>query len=232
MEKTTTVLAFILLTNLVVSGRCINTTTKGVIDARDTNHNFVFNLEINSGAEINFDSCDENEGWTPFKDEHCVKLFKTFLTRTQAQDQCRQESSSLVTIKSADEQLFLNEYVFNSSDSNSIWIGAERSSNSETNFVWVDGSAVQRFTNWRIGSPSNIIGRGCVQMQTKYSRQLSDLEWVDVSCNGGASWFICQKLQTWSIGDLQRAILATRQEMQSSVESLTTMISDMKNLII
>lgn len=176
-----------------------------------------------------------DDSWIPYKDEKCVKLFKTFLTRLQAQEHCNQQVSisdipTLVTIKSAAEQTFLNKYVFNSSDSNSVWIGAERRPGSATEFEWIDGSPVQRFTNWQVGSPSNIVGRPCVQMQSIYSRVISAMEWTDISCNG-ASWFICQKTQVWSIEQLQRAVVKTRNELQRSVDVLTDLMTDMRNLV-
>lgn len=160
------------------------------------------------------------------------------MTRREAQEHCNQQAStsdtpSLVIINSATEQIFLNQYIFNASDSNSVWIGAERLPDSRTEFEWIDGSPVERFTNWKIGSPSDIVGRQCVQMHSiyTYTRELSDLEWVDISCNG-ASWFVCQKMQAWSIVQLQRAILNTRMELRHSVDDLKDQMSDMLNLII
>lgn len=159
------------------------------------------------------------DGWIPYKDEKCVKLFTSFESRHQAEAVCYQQHSTLVIINSAAEQKFLIEYIFNTSDSNIVWIGAERQLDSSTEFVWNDGSPVQRFTNWQIGRPSNVVSRSCVQMQSIWSRDLSQMEWVDVSCTIG-NWFICEKLQAWPIERFQQAIISMRRELADTQNTL------------
>lgn len=153
-----------------------------------------------------------------------MKIVRAFTTRDLAEEICNSESSTssvptLVTISSAEEQKFLSEYIFNYSDSNNVWIGAERTPGSSTEFEWIDGSAIQHFTNWAIGRPSDDIRRSCVQMQSNLSRLNSDMEWVDISCTIG-NWFICQELQTWSPQRIQQAILDARREKQHLTNQL------------
>lgn len=130
----------------------------------------------------------------------------------------------MVIINSAAEQTFLTEYILTASDNsdNNVWIGAVRRPDSGSEFDWNDGSAVQRYTNWKIGHPSNDTRRSCVVMQSELSRQISDMPWTDVGCGGG-NWFICEKLQTWSSKQLQQVLLATRRDWQHSVDELKSL---------
>lgn len=133
----------------------------------------------------------------------------------------------MVIIKSAAEQKFLIQYVFNTSIENNIWIGAERRLDSSTEFDWNDGTPVRRFTNWAVDRPSSDTRRPCVYMQSPLSRDVSEMEWVDVGCNSG-QWFICEKLQPWPIERIQRLIFSTRRELQDSVDSLTKLMTEMR----
>lgn len=130
-----------------------------------------------------------------------------------------------MAIKSADEQTFFTELVFNSSFSNSVWLGAERRPDDETEFVWSDGSAVDRYSNWAIGRPSADVRRTCVQMQSELSRHAPYLEWADIGCTVG-NWFICEKVSSWSFDELQRAVLSTRREMDYNINSFTVQMTD------
>lgn len=68
-------------------------------------------------------------------------------------------------------------------------------------------------------------------MKSELSRSsLSDLEWVDVSCTIG-NWFVCEKLQPWSIEHLQEIVLGTRRELQHLNDSFTNYMTDMRNEI-
>lgn len=194
-------------------------------------NNVKFFLFIQGAAEVN-SQCGDNS-WIAYKDEKCVKLFRTFATRDQAEEVCNQQAGiisvpTLVTIRSAAEQNFLVEYISNASEENNVWIGAERRPGSSSEFNWNDGSPVMRYTNWGIGRPSDDVRRPCVLMQSELLRGFSDMSWTDISCAAG-SWFICQKLQSWSLEHFQQAILTTRREMQHSVESFTNQMTDIKN---
>lgn len=129
----------------------------------------------------------------------------------------------MIAIDTADEQNFITKLVFDSSQSNNVWIGAERRPGNENEFKWSDGSSVARFANWAVGRPSDDVRRSCVQMQSELSssiEQVPDLEWSDIACTVG-NWFICQKLQMWPFENLQRAIISSRREMEYNVDSIT-----------
>lgn len=154
----------------------------------------------------------------------CVKLFRNYLPRHEAEEQCNQQLSdasipTLVTIRSADEQQFLVEYISNASQFNNVWIGAERRSESINEFGWGDGSSVDRYTNWGEGYPTDDVRRTCVQLRSELTRSVSDMAWNDVAC-GGVNWFICEKLQSWTMGHLQQVLLATRKELEDANDQI------------
>lgn len=134
----------------------------------------------------------------------------------------------MVSINSAAEQKFLTEYISNASLSNNVWIGALRRVESNSEFDWNDGSAVRRYTNWGIGRPTSDIRRTCVLMQSELSRRIADMPWTDIACDGAGNWFICQKLQTWSSEQIQRAVLDGRRELQHNVFSFSNQMDEMK----
>ncbi|KAG4070057.1 hypothetical protein HA402_013717 [Bradysia odoriphaga] len=196
----------------------------------------ITSIAIVLGTELSSSSLCGDDNWIAYKDEKCVKLFRTFATRDQAEEVCNQEIGiisvpTLVTIRSAAEQKFLVEYITNASEHNNVWLGAERRPGSSSEFDWNDGSPVMRYTNWGIGRPSNDIRRPCVLMQSELlGGGFSDMKWIDISCGAG-SWFICQKFQTWSLRHYQEAILTARIELQNTVDSFTNQMTDVKNKI-
>lgn len=177
----------------------------------------VYGAEVNSPCGV---------GWIPYEDEKCVRLFKTFVPREQAERVCHYQGSTLITISSEAEQQLLTQLILNSSDAVNVWIGAQRRPGSSSEFVWNDGSTVQRFTNWAIGHPTDNVGRNCVQLRSQLTRSVFDMEWVDIACVI-PNWFICQKLQIWLPGDLQQAILGLRREVRDFEHSSTNLIADM-----
>ncbi|XP_037047875.1 uncharacterized protein LOC119082462 [Bradysia coprophila] len=166
--------------------------------------------------------------WFPFEDEKCVKMFTSFADRDDAERICNQHNGTLVTIKSAAEQKFLTELAFNTTEPSNIWIGAQRRSDSETEYDWNDGTAVYRFTNWAAGFPLVEPEKSCVMMQAEWSRPfgISDLEWSNVACTDGGHFF-CQKMQTWPVEYLQKAILNARRNKEDHVYSFTDQLSDL-----
>ena len=143
---------------------------------------------------------------------------------------------TLVTIKSAAEQEYLTKFVFDTSEvKTNVWIGVKRIGNGNK-FMWDDGSALD-FTNWE-GSPSEEIGRDCVEMQSRLARKFSNIsdsnlrgingKWRDVTCESG-NYVICQKLQAWSVLKMQKTILDVRRELKGSIEDVTKQLEDTKN---
>ncbi|KAJ6638576.1 C-type lectin lectoxin-Lio1 [Pseudolycoriella hygida] len=174
-------------------------------------------------AEIN-NICEQ--GWIPLEDEKCVRLFQTFTPREQAEIICIGQGSTLISIVTPREQQILTQLILNASDAVNVWIGAQRRPGSSSEFVWNDGSAVQRFTNWAAGHPTEKIGRNCVQMRSQLSRQSADMEWVDIACTL-PNWFICEKPQIWLPEHLQQAVLGLRREVRDTMYGFTDQITEM-----
>ncbi len=183
-------------------------------------------------------------GWVAFKDEKCFKLIKKWATHDNAEIICNQEyfrtdsfAPTLVSIKSSAEQEYLTKFVFNTPNSNNVWIGAKRWPENGTVFVWNDGSVID-FDNWAEGSPTEETKRSCVAMQSEFSKKLSNMsdldqraingKWKDVTCDTG-NWVLCQKLQTWSFPQLQKTFLDSRKELQNSLNDVTKQLNDTRN---
>lgn len=167
-----------------------------------------------------YSRCDAEDGWIPYQDEKCVKLFPDRVTRDQAEVMCNDQSSdlsipTLVTIKSADEQQFLVEYVSKTSEFTDIWIGAKRRPDSVNEFDWSDGSSVEHYANWGEQFPTADVQRSCVHMtRSESTRGMPDMEWNDAPCNSSENQFICEKLQPFSINELMQAILIAKRDVQ------------------
>lgn len=175
-----------------------------------------------------YSGCGAEDGWIPYRDEKCVKLFPNFVTRNQAEIMCNEQPSdlsipTLVAIRSAAEQQFLVEYISKTSEFNNIWIGAERRLDSANEFVWSDGTSVERYTNWGEGFPTTDVRRTCVQLRSEFTRGVHDMVWNDVPCMGVANWFVCEKVQAWSMKEAQQALLEARREILNAEKQLTHM---------
>jgi microcystin-dependent protein len=189
--------------------------------------------------------CDGSK-WIAYKDEKCFKLIiKKWVTYKEAEDICKKErlrtdlyTPRLISIKSATEQEYLTNFVFNTSGVKvNVWIGARRLPENGNEFVWNDGSVID-FDNWVEGSPTKEIGRGCVEMQSRLTRRFSNIsdsnlrgingKWRDVTCESG-NYVICQKLQAWSFPKLQQTFLDARKELKDSLENVTKQLDNTKN---
>jgi hypothetical protein len=160
------------------------------------------------------DSSSPCEGWEPYKYEKCFKIFDNVGLQTydDAIKTCQQQgySSSLVSIRSLEEHGFLNNLLFKTHNVvDAVWIGAKYSSNK---FKWADDSDLS-FTNWAEGSPSNIniTGNNCIQIMPEGS---SKGKWIDEPCKK-KNLVVCQKMQTWSLSLLQKALLDTIKELNN-----------------
>ena len=142
---------------------------------------------------------------------------------------------TVASINSAAEQEYLNQFIFGTSGVKiDVWLGAKRTGNQ---FAWDDGSAFD-YTNWAEGHPSEEIGRDCVEMQSSFMRKFpnesySNLlgiggKWKDVTCEA-PNYVLCQKLQTWSLQDLQKTFLDFMKKQQDSFKNVTDQLSDTRN---
>jgi hypothetical protein len=155
-----------------------------------------------------------DSSWIKYKDTKCFKLLKTYANWSEAKVACSSSSSlasaSLARISSEDEQAFLKHYLFNTSEAiNNIWIGASRVD--AKNFVWVDGKAMNGYKNWGPGSPTEVVGRDCVQIQSGWTKaDETQGTWKDVNCMAG-NWAVCETFQVWTPYETQLAIIALRE---------------------
>ncbi len=110
--------------------------------------------------------------WKPYKDEKCFKIFDSVGLQTydDAKKTCQQQenSSSLVTISSLEEQEFFSNLLFKTHNIvDDVWIGAKNNSN-WAKFKWTDYLDLS-FTNWEEGNPSNKTNYDCVQIKPESS---------------------------------------------------------------
>lgn len=182
--------------------------------------------------EADDSQCGRGLGWISYRDEKCFKLIRKWTTRDDAVFICKSErlptdteTPSLVTVNSIDEQTFLTKLMFANSELN-VWIGARRRGNINDSgvFHWDDGMALS-FTHWAPSAPTNQTERRCVEMQADFASKdspSSSLEgkWRDVSCQL-ANYVVCQKMQYWSLGKLQRSVLESRKELADTQAQLS-----------
>ena len=126
---------------------------------------------------------------------------------------------SLVTIKSKEEQTYLQNYLHKELGIvDNVWIGAKRDNNNR--FVWNDGSDIE-FSNWAENRPSGDLNNRCAQMLPNDS--LSSGQWIDTSCER-QSLITCEKLQIWTFPDLQKAFLESRRRSDQKINDLNELL--------
>jgi len=161
------------------------------------------------------------EDWEPYKDEKCIKIIDETQPYDNAIKTCQKQenSSSLISIRSLEEQEFFSNLLFKTHKVvDAVWIEAKFSSNK---FKWADDSDV-RFTNWAEGSPSNTTDKACVQMVSEGS---SIGKWLDEPCSK-KNLVVCQKMQSWSLSRLQKTLLNARKELQDSLEDVRKQLKE------
>jgi hypothetical protein len=142
--------------------------------------------------------------WEPYKEEKCFKIFDKagLQSYEDAEKTCQQQEngSSLITVHFLEEQEFISNLFKTQKVANDIWIGVKYTNNK---YKWEDDSDLV-FTNWEQGSPKNQTDH-CVQL---LSDENSFGKWSDVLCNR-KNLVVCQKMQTWSLSNLQKLLLNT-----------------------
>jgi hypothetical protein len=171
-------------------------------------------------------------GWVAFEDEKCFKFVNRVVTYEEAEQTCNNQARSsptlnflptLVSIKSQEEQQFLEKYLFEKNGAlDSVWISAKRKTDNETIFEWNDGSELE-YNNWAQGYPTSNTGRKCVQIQSEYSFKNStnliesstEGKWADIPCERN-NLVVCEKLQIWSFPQLQKTLLDIRNNLRQN----------------
>jgi hypothetical protein len=102
-------------------------------------------------------------------------------------------------------------YIFLYGADANFWIGAKRRPENVNEFVSNYGSVID-YDNFGEGFPTLETRRGCVMMESELSKQFSNIsdldqravngEWRDMTCNM-PNLVLCQKLQSWSLPQLQ-----------------------------
>ncbi|XP_033747656.1 deleted in malignant brain tumors 1 protein-like [Pecten maximus] len=122
-----------------------------------------------------------HQSWTKYQ-THCYKLFSDPKTWLEAQDECRNHGSSLVTIETEAENNWLknNQFV-----EDHPFIGAY-TDDTRTVWRWVSDDSIVRYSDWLPGQPNNLDdNQNCVQFLGS--------KWNDRDCTSYISKFICEK---------------------------------------
>ena len=131
---------------------------------------------------VEFDWRSGNKSY--FYDSDTSRVFQ------QAQLFCESHNSTLVQIRSRDEQLFLNQNVrFDDGKNGRYWIGAEPS-NETAPTKFIDGTDIEWF-NWSVQQPDE--NTDCIAIFVGSSDQL----WWDSQCSSSnVGITVCERLAT------------------------------------
>ncbi|XP_070553643.1 perlucin-like protein [Ptychodera flava] len=122
-------------------------------------------------------------GWVKFGSSCYFGYIYPMYTYSEAQTVCEGMRATLVTVKDAEENLFLKQYTRNTYQ---IWIGLD-DIDVEGTFEWNDGSAV-KYTNWENGQPDNAGNvEDCAHLWADH-----DGKWNDLPCTNRAG-FVCER---------------------------------------
>ncbi|XP_033730429.1 deleted in malignant brain tumors 1 protein-like, partial [Pecten maximus] len=131
-----------------------------------------------AGYKLQSVTCQQS--WTEYN-SHCYKLFMNSVTWPEAQKQCRDHGSDLVTVENQEENNWLKNNQFVQEDP---WIGAH-TADIQVVWRWVSDNSLVMYSDWGPSEPNNIDGiEDCVQY--KYSR------WNDAPCID-SHVFICKQ---------------------------------------
>ena len=120
---------------------------------------------------------------------HCYKFFhhSNFIERTEASSICQKFGSSLSSIVSAPEQIFISSLATVESPGKKVWIGGKKV---ENKWKWDEGTNFV-YSNWYDNEPDS--GQDCL-----YIHPNKNYAWQDASCETeGKRWaisvFLCKK---------------------------------------
>ncbi|CAG2112100.1 unnamed protein product [Medioppia subpectinata] len=177
-------------------------------------------------------------GWVPYGDEKCYRVFNTTHPKTYAQSgefcgALKQDPyvPTLPIVKSADEHRFLVDYLADTfANGTDVWIGARRRTSPAddvTEFKWWDGSSVE-YSNWLPGAALGVDRADCVAMKSaKHWYAVSGAQvvdngvWVNTMCDAH-NVVLCQKVQYWSDSKIQSQVMADRRRALQTRHDLDT----------
>ena len=134
-------------------------------------------------SDLGLGTCPDNS-WTQFQ-KNCYKIHMKMGTFEDAQKECQRSDSNLVTIESAEENLFIRN--FSNATELKLWIGLQDTigDNNITSYQWLNNSEyldLADYQNWQNGYPVEAEYR-CVYF-TKSG-------WHNLPCSNKLS-FICE----------------------------------------
>ena len=161
-----------------------------------------------------------DDSWKAFKDEKCIKLIRTSVSKMEAETICHPEVMTtlqpLLSIHSREEQDFLSKWLYDdeglnkpdNGTNNNIWLSAVREV--RRHFRWSRGEPIDSttFSNWAPSNPTVKRGDDCVQMLSPSGN------WSNVDCSK-KNFVVCQKPQAWRFArwyELQKQFWALQAE--------------------
>lgn len=140
-------------------------------------HNFVLN------AESGLNTCEHCSA--VIENGRMYKVFDVNVSWFDAYTRCESLGGHLVTITSAEEQAFIENYMSSISFTNYAWIGAYTDS---VNWKWVTGEEFE-YTNWNAGEPNCTDG---VEFFAHLNHSNNIGKWNDFSPIVNQLAFICE----------------------------------------
>ncbi|XP_022108306.1 macrophage mannose receptor 1-like [Acanthaster planci] len=114
------------------------------------------------------------------------------VTWMDARSECNNDGATLASIKSLNDQVYLNVFLNTASASEGVWIGL-RASNDSGDYEWIDGNALGGFENWGTDQPNSSVSPGNRCVQILPDDKTPGL-WKTVNCNeANTIYYFCQK---------------------------------------
>ena len=146
---------------------------------------FLFLLFLNSACQ---------QGWIG-NGTSCYKLFTSYKTWENANEECEKLNARLVKIESSEENDFIKTELLPTDKDCSCWIGLSDSDN-EGDWMWTDGTQLDSdgYKNWGDNQPDNEKDKqNCVLIAIRTSDPDHNGKWHDKRCSRKRK-YICENL--------------------------------------
>lgn len=158
--------------------------------------------------------------WELYKDEHCYKLFDGLQSYNDSIKKCEANNAHIVSIHYAEEQVFLQNYIFTKKKSvDNVWIGAKYLGNNV--HQWEDRTVLHGYSNWATGNPKDLSDH-CVEMTADEGLVG---KWVDERC-AKKNLVVCQRMPLPSISKLAETIIALKHSLEETKQELAQLKND------